>query len=833
MINRALRGVSRRYLLRHPLQVGLAVLGIALGVAVVVAVDMANASAQRALTASVERIAGRATHRIVGPPAGIPETLYVRLRNELGVWRSAPRVAGFALVGGATYELLGVDPFAEPAFGRVAGGVDASLDLASLLTRPGAVLLPAAVAAELGAAVGDRLPGRFGGVTRTLQVVGVLARGGDAAQGRWLIADIATAQELLGRVGYLSTVDLILDAGGADRVRAWLPAGYRLEAAGSQAAEVASLTRGFVLNLAALSLLALIVGGFLIYNTMTFSVVQRRDLFGLLRALGATRHQVLALVLAEAAVVGIVGTALGLAAGTLLAQGLVRLVTRTINDLYFVLTVREFLFDPLTLLKGTVLGLAVTLVMSFFPAWAAGQAVPRVSMMRSLLESRLRRVVPWLCGAGVAMMAGGAALLAVSATIVTGYVGLFALVLGAALLSPLATLALLKAVPRRGGALARLAARGIGGALSRTSAAVAALTVAIAATVGMGIMVTSFRATVVDWLEYHLRADVYVSIPDAYTRRASSPLAPELIRALAAHPAVAAAGSWRGVEVNTLRGPMHLSVMQLNQELHYGYRLVAGDVGAAWDRVAAGEVLASESLAYRHRLQAGDELEIDTARGRRTFRVAGVYYDYGSDRGTLLMARPVYERYWGDPTVSALGLFLKPGADIERVMGELRRLATARQAVVIRSNRELRDASIAIFDRTFTITQVLRLLAMGVAFVAVVSALMAIQLERAREFAILRAAGMTPGQLWRLIVTQTLLMGAIADLLALPLGMALGWVLTHVINRLSFGWSIGWQVPLSTLAGSALLTLAAALLAALYPAWRMARTSPAAALREE
>lgn len=833
MINQALLGVSRRYLLRHPLQVGLAVLGIALGVAVVVAVDLANASAQRALTASIERIAGRTTHRIVGPPAGIPDTLYVRLRTELGVWRSAPRVGGFAVIGGATYELLGIDVFAEPPFGRMGEGVGPSLDLRDLFTRPGAVLLPAAVAAELGVGVGDTLPGRVAGVTHPLRVVGVLPQRKGVPLGRWVVADIATAQELLGRVGYLSGIDLILDQATAARVRSWLPTGYRLEAAGGQAAEVASLTRGLILNLTALSLLALIVGGFLIYNTMTFSVVQRRDLFGLLRALGATRRQVLALVLAEAAAVGIAGSAVGLAAGALLAQGLVRLVTRTINDLYFVLTVREFFFDPITLVKGTVLGLGVTLLVALFPAWAAGQAAPRISMTRSLLESRLRGMVPWLSGAGVLTVAFGALVLALSGTIVIGYVGLFALVLGAALFSPLATVALVKALPARSGALGRLAARGIVGALSRTSAAVAALMVAIAATVGMGIMVTSFRATVVDWLAYHLRADVYISIPDAYSRRASSPLDPALIRAFSDYPAVEDVATWRGVEVNTHLGSMHLSVMQLDGAVRGGYRLAAGDAGSVWRRVTDGAVLASESLAYRYHLKPGDELKIDTTRGRRAFRIAGVYYDYGSDRGTLLMARTVYERYWDDRTVSALGLFLKPGADTGQVIAALGRLAADRQAVVIRSNRGLRNASIAIFDRTFTITQVLRLLAMGVAFVAVVSALMAIQLERAREFAILRAAGMTPRQLWRLILGQTLLMGVIADLLALPLGAGLGWVLTHVINRLSFGWSVGWQVPPSTFLDSVLLTLAAALLAALYPAWRMVRSAPATALREE
>jgi putative ABC transport system permease protein len=249
--------------------------------------------------------------------------------------------------------------------------------------------------------------------------------------------------------------------------------------------------------------------------------------------------------------------------------------------------------------------------------------------------------------------------------------------------------------------------------------------------------------------------------------------------------------------------------------------------------VLEGGVLVSESFSHRHGVEAGDALNLITGEGPRRFPVAGVYYDYGSDRGTVLMERAVYERFWSDRHISALGLYLREGAAVTEVIEALRRDAAASQQLRIRSNRELREASLAIFDRTFTITRVLRLLAVGVAFIAVISALMAIQLERAREFAVLRAAGLTPGQLWRLMLGQTALMGGIASALALPVGLILAWVLTEVINRQSFGWSIAWRVTAADLGNVVLLGLAAALLAAIYPAWRIARTPPALALRDE
>jgi putative ABC transport system permease protein len=264
------------------------------------------------------------------------------------------------------------------------------------------------------------------------------------------------------------------------------------------------------------------------------------------------------------------------------------------------------------------------------------------------------------------------------------------------------------------------------------------------------------------------------------------------------------------------------------------FRFLSGSSGAVWPAFQnGGAVIVSEPYAYRHGLGVGSALRLGTDRGERAFPVAGVFADYGSDQGVVMMSRRTYEAYWDDRAVSSLGLLLEPGADMETAMAALRARAGGDQDLVIRSNRALRDASLEIFDRTFAITAVLRILATAVAVIGVLSALMALQLERAREIGVLRAQGLAPGEVWRLVLTETGLLGATAGTLAVPVGIALALVLIHVINRRAFGWSIETTVSAGVLLQAVGLAVIAALAAGAYPAWRMARTPPAPALREE
>ena len=860
-MSRVLWRASLRYLLRHPWQMGLSFVGVALGVAVVVAIDLANASAQRAFLLSTDSVVGRATHQIVGGSRGIPEDIFRAVRIEAGIRLAAPVVEGDVAAPdypGRTFRVLGVDPFAEAPFRPYLAGLNSRGQdaLVSFLTRPATAIMSYGTGRELGLGLTgdpatqgqvDQLTVRAGGVRQRLSIIALLEPA-DALSRRaldsLLVTDIATAQELLSLTGRLSRIDLIMPAGPLGqaelaKIRAVLPPGAEIRSAAARSQSVAQMTRAFSLNLSALSLLALIVGMFLIYNTMTFSVVQRRGLIGALRVVGVTRREIFSLIVAEAALLGLLGTAAGLLLGVALAQGLVRLVTQTITDLYFVVSVRELTISGLGLLKGLGLGLGASLVAALAPALEATATQPRAVLNRSTLEAHSQRVVPWAAVAGVCLVLVGAGLLLLpSRDLILSFGGLFTIFLGCVLVTPVAVVGLLRAVQllvgTRTDIVGRLCIRSVLASLSRTAVAIAALMVAVSVTVGVGIMIESFRQTVAYWLENALQADIYVAPPSLVSRWNEGTLDPAVVARLSAAPGVAAVSTYRRVSVESPTGRVQLVALQLDVGRYASYRFVEGRPEVVWPAFETERtVIVSEPYAYHHRLRVGGAVRLRTDRGVQDFRVAGIFADYGSDRGLVMMSRRTYEQFWHDRGVSSLGLWLSPDRDVTAMLASLRRLVGAVQEVELRSNRSLRQASLEIFDRTFTITSVLHLLTTAVAFIGVLSALMALQLERERELGVLRATGFTPRQVWGLVTAQTGLMGLLAGLLALPVGLMLASVLVFVINRRSFGWTLELEIIPGLLVQAVLLAVLAALLAGMYPALRMSRTSPALALREE
>jgi putative ABC transport system permease protein len=262
------------------------------------------------------------------------------------------------------------------------------------------------------------------------------------------------------------------------------------------------------------------------------------------------------------------------------------------------------------------------------------------------------------------------------------------------------------------------------------------------------------------------------------------------------------------------------------------FELLDVSADSAWSAFDRGGILISEPLAYRRDVGAGDAIDLPTDRGAAPFIVAGVFRDYSSEHGVIFVPRAAYDSWWSDRELTSLAVFTSEGDDRDDVRARIHALPSAR-AIIVRPNRGLRDATLQVFDRTFLITGVLRLLALIVAFVGVTGALMALQLERAREIGVLRATGLTPMQVWSLVTAQTALMGLSAAVLAVPLGMAMSWAMVHVINRRSFGWSFHLLVGSAPFVHAFAIGIGAALLAGVYPALRMARLRPAQVLRDE
>jgi putative ABC transport system permease protein len=838
-----------RNVLQHPWQTVLAIIGVALGVCVVTAVDLANESAHRAFRIAAETVAGRATHQLIGGPAGLPDEFYRTLRVTHGIRRNAPVVEGYVQVAGragSTLRLIGIDPFAEPPIRAFSSHFSSGKVLEALIGVPGTGMLLRQTAERLGIDEGGNFIIEAQGSSHPLTLAGFLAAEDELSRlglDSVLVTDIATAQELLAMEGRLSRIDLVIPEGdeGANllkEIRSTLPEGATIVPAGSRAGALDQMTRAFRLNLFALSLLALVVGMFLIYNITSFSVIRRRRLIGLLRAIGVTRREIFALICTEALLISLAGTGLGLLLGVLLGEELTRLVTRTINDLYFVLEVRSVALLPQTLVKGILLGIGATLAAAVPPALEATSAPPRAVLSRSNIEARRRRNVPLTALAGLLTICAGGGLLLVEAAGINGsFAGLFFVIIGYALFIPGATILFSRlfrpVMAALLGILGTMAARGVVVSLSRTGVATAALVVAVSATIGVGIMVGSFRLTVEKWLEGWLRADIYVTTVGSGNGRNKTPLDPLLVDRLRQVMAAEKVSLTRRISIESAGAPTDIFAMEIPRATFVSYRFKEGTPEEAWDSFSSGEsVVVSEPYAYRHRLHRGDRVTLRTTRGEHDFPISGVFYDYGSDAGTITICRAAYLRYWHDTNIDGMGFYARQGVTSGELAAQIRAKAGESKLSVV-SNRELRSAAMEVFDRTFAITGVLRLLTIVVAFVGILSALMAMQVERARELAVLRAVGLTPHQVWGLICGETTLIGTVAGLLSLPLGILQAFVLIYVVNRRSFGWTMEPAIDPVLLLQAVALSLTAALLAGIYPAMAIARTSPALALKEE
>jgi putative ABC transport system permease protein len=595
-------------------------------------------------------------------------------------------------------------------------------------------------------------------------------------------------------------------------------------------------------NLRLLSYISLIVGAFLIYNTISVSVVRRRPEVGILRALGASRGVILSAFVGEAACFGIAGALLGLPLGRFMATGAVRLMAATVESLYVSSRPGTIELNAASVLFALAIGVGVAVASAFSPAREASQVSPVEAMARGRREydARVHKARDlWL--ALVLGLAAGAASRApaLAGKPLLGYLAAILLLAASALAMPAFVDALTSCSSKLLGKLlgveAVLASRSLAASLRRTSVLVGALSTAIAMMTAVGIMVGSFRQTVMIWMSDQLPADLYLSPAGSAAADRHPTISSGLAEELAKLPGVAAVERLRVYEINFEDMPTTLASADLNVLRPYHNSDLFS--GRPKDEVLAelrdsNAVIVSEPFIYKHHLKAGDPLTLSLGETQASFRIADVYYDYSSERGAILMDRKTMLRYLPDPAPSNLAIYVSPNVQVEVVRAEIER-ATAGHRVLLFSNRDLRAEAIRIFDRTFAITYALEAVAVVVAVMGIAGALLALVIDRRRELGLLRFLGAAAGQVRKLILVEAGLLGLLANLAGLALGFALSLILIYVVNKQSFGWTIQFHWPVRILLGALTVVYSATVLAGLYPAQVAVRLNPLEVVHEE
>jgi putative ABC transport system permease protein len=839
-----------RPLLQEPVRAILTVLAVTLGVAVVLAIDLAGAAATGSFRASMETLAGDDDLEVIAS-GGVPEAVVGTIATLPYSIRVSPRIEDSAVIADTqqTIPLIGLDLVSEAnsersgvIFGSSSSDSSASSEDARWYLQSTDAIW---VGASLGRKPGDKLRLLLNDQVREYTVRGVYpdSSGSESA----IVMDLAAAQRALNRFGRVDRILLKVPETPSledwlQRVRVALPAGVEVRAAGTGTNENRRMLAAFRWNLRLLSYIALIVGAFLIYNTISVSVVRRRPETGITRALGASRGAVLAAFIGEAAFFGVAGAALGLPVGRVMASFAVKLMSATVESLYVSSRPGAIALTAWTVVLAFVIGVGVSILSAYSPAREASLVSPVEAMARGRREymARVHKSRDLWLALFVAIAAAAASQVpAIEGKPVFGYLAAVLLVVASALAIPAFTDALLSGSSRWLGKIlgveALLASQSLSASLRRSSVLVGALSTAIAMMTSVGIMVGSFRETVLIWMNDRLPADLYLR-PAGNPAPDRHPIVSlELADKIGKLPGVAGVDRLRAYEISYDGMPATLASVDLSAlRLDHRSNFFSGrpaEIVLSQIR-GADAVLVSEPFTYKHHVGTGDTITLALGAARPSFRIVDVYYDYGSERGSILMDRQTMLRYLPDPAPSNLAIYLAPNATAETVREEITQ-ASASYRVLLFSNRDLRAEAIRIFDRTFAITYALEAVAVIVAVMGIAGALLALVIDRRRELGLLRFLGAAAGQVRKQILVEAGLLGLLANFAGLALGFALSLVLIYVINKQSFGWTIRFHWPVAVLLGAISVVYVATVLAGLYPAQVAVRLNPLEAVHEE
>jgi putative ABC transport system permease protein len=837
-----------RPLFRQPGRALLILFAVALGDAAVVAIDLAGDAAAGSFHSSIETLAGKSTFEVTAA-GGVPQDVAARIDKLPYALQVSPRIEDHAVVTatGQDVPLIGID-LVGAASDEGADSIRPAMGTATVseairdINDPDAVWVTNGLAQSAGTHLSLLIDDR----TRTYEVRGILP-GSAQAGGDAVLMDIGAAQRATGRLGRVDRI-LIRTPAQDDfatwerRLRTALPAGVLLNAQGAETAANRRMLAAFRWNLRILSYIALLVGAFLIYSTLSVSVVRRRPEIGTMRALGASRNAVLSALVAEAAAFGTLGSLMALPLGRLLATGAVQMLSATVNALY--VSSRP---GPMSLTTGSValalvVGVGVSCLSALAPAREASMVPPTEAMGRGRREYEVRvqrkrdawiALVLAICGVAAAQAPeiGGKPIM--------GYLSALLFVAAAALLTPLVVDAGLASgsgfLRRLLGVEGLLASRSLGGSLRRSSVLVAALATAVAMMTSVGIMVGSFRATVLTWMQTELPADLYLR-PAAWAGGDQHPtMSPGIAEQIARVPGVEAVRRLRAYNIQYEGLPATLAGAQAvppgeQQSLHF---LSGGRGPDVLEELASGNfAVVSEPFANKHHVKTGMSITLPLGEQRVAFRILGVFYDYGDEAGLILVDWKILLRYLPDAAPSNLAVYLVPGTNLERARVDIQK-AIGNSDVLVFSDREIRRQGMRVFDQTFAITYALEAISILVAVGGIAGSLASLVIDRSREFGVLRFLGATGGQIRGLILVEAGLIGILASAIGLALGIVLSLVLVFVINKQSFGWTIQFHWPLAVLLPSMAVVWVATVLAGLYPAQLAVRMNPIEVIHEE
>jgi len=846
-----LKNITLRHLQYHKGRTLLSITGIALGVGIFVSVQIAIYTAIESFNASVDHVSGKANLQITSFGRGFSEEVYLKIKKVPGVKAATPiiqYVSKFDEPIGEPLYLLGIDVFSDRPF-REYQFNEPNDESLLFLRNPHSIAITEKLANRHGLKKGEKITLIVGSKKVTLTITNLLKMEGPAKslEGNFGLIDIASAQEALEKVGLIDRIDLIVEKSmpieSIEReLRKVIPPGVEVRRSDTRSGQIEKMVSAFHLNLTALSFISLIAGMFLIYNAISISIIQRRREIGILRSIGLTRAQVFGLFISEASWIGCLGSLVGIGIGIGLAKVMLYQVSRTITALYILVKAEHLLISPSVLMAGFGIGVLASILSSIGPAKEASKIAPNEALALGTLETKIKiRLGHFsLIGIGLLILSFFLALQKpIYQLPLFGFLSALLILIGVSFLIPSITTLLNRLIaPLLGflfGSEGKLASRYIHDSMARTVITIAALMTALSMLISISIMILSFRKTVDLWVEQSINGDVFV-FPGSYSITGYSALLPlEVSRALPSLPGVKAVDSFRALEVEYQGQPALIASVDgevfLNMKV---IRFTRGNPQTILRQFAAGQaILVTESFSLRHQVKAGDRIRLNTPQGEKEFLISGVFYDYSSDWGMVLLEKKIFQSLWKDETLHSAGIYLKEGVSQESFKEIIRERYSKPYRLFVVSHRELRKEILNIFDQTFAITYALEFIAIIVAILGIINSLNALIIERKRDIGIIRAVGAFRRQIEKTTLIEAGLIGFFSHILGLLCGFLLSILLIYVINKQSFGWTIQFSIPLWSLIESWLVVMVTSIVAGFIPARRAAKMDMVELLRME
>ena len=841
-----------RPVLRDPFRMVITILGVAIGVAVFLSIQLANRQTLQSFEESVNLVLGKADAVVHAEGMAFDEKYFQELSRVREFVKSYPVIEGYGveLKTGQVVEILGTDLLQDSGI-RDFSIKTLEKDLKGLLPLimdPKGIVLPEKFIPGTSFKPGDKISFLINGIEKTFNVNAILENKGlaRALNGNFALMDIAAAQWAFERIGKLDRIDIEFKSkknfeSMAEKISEVLPGFLRVDRPERKNRQVEKMLQAFQYNLTALSFVALIVALYLIYNMVALSVVRRRTEIGTLRAIGATPLLIASIFFIEAGIIGAAGSVIGVWLGKYLAKFSLNAVSVTVNNLYTPSYVTEVEFHWGQSWPYLLLGVGLSLVSSLIPAIDAARTSPTIVMRRGSYDVKIFRGDRRLTLLALAsfVLAGIFSLLPpIGGFPYFGFLAVFLVIMGVSFLSPAALLLgrdLLKGVCKKFfGGEGFLASMNLSQNIGRNSLAISSLAIAFMMIISMSIMVHSFRQTVIVWIGQTLKADLFVQVAGGRDIDYQYTLPGDRVGDIRKIPGVAAVDLFRAQDISYNDKPAVLGSGDFKALSRYGNLVIKSGPSAqelAAEMIGQDRAIVSESFALKHEVEIGDSLYLETPNGSAELQVVAVYYDYSRERGYIIIDRSIFIKYYSDTDVNSFVIYLSNKNEIENVRQEILKTLGADYNLVIRSNSELKKNVLEIFDKTFAITYSLEIIAGCVALLGLFNTLIALILERKREIGILRFIGGFREQVKRMVLIEAGILGFIGSILGVVAGAIVSYILIFVINKQSFGWTIQIHYPYAFVLFSLLLFWGVSFIAGLYPAKLAASLNPKEAVR--